>query len=55
MALLLREALDSGAPPSMARLPTTPEEVAAAYDDLDKKEAVMEDNTAATGANDGAT
>ena len=32
MALLLREALDSGAPPSMARLPMTPEEVAAAYD-----------------------
>jgi hypothetical protein len=32
MALLLREALDAGAPPSMARLPMTPEEVAAAYD-----------------------
>ena len=32
MAQLLREALDSGAPPSMARLPMTPEEVAAAYD-----------------------
>ncbi|MGH3207103.1 MAG: DUF4192 domain-containing protein [Trebonia sp.] len=32
MALLLREALDSGAPPSMARLPMTPEEVSAAYD-----------------------
>ena len=32
MALLLREALDSGAPPSMARLPMTLEEVAAAYD-----------------------
>jgi hypothetical protein len=32
MALLLREALDSGAPPSMARLPMTPDEVAAAYD-----------------------
>jgi Domain of unknown function (DUF4192) len=35
MALLLRDALDSGAPPSMARLPMTPEEVAAAYDELD--------------------
>jgi hypothetical protein len=35
MALLLREALDSGAPPSMARLPMTPEEVAAAYDAAD--------------------
>jgi hypothetical protein len=32
MAVLLRQALDSGAPPSMARLPMTPEEVAAAYD-----------------------
>jgi Domain of unknown function (DUF4192) len=32
MALLLREALDVGAPPSMARLPMTPEEVEAAYD-----------------------
>lgn len=32
MALLLREGLDSGAPPSMARLPMTPEEVAASYD-----------------------
>lgn len=31
MAQLLREALDSGAPPSMARLPMTPEDVAAAY------------------------
>jgi hypothetical protein len=38
MALLLREALDSGAPPSMARLPMTPEEVAAAYDALDREE-----------------
>ena len=35
MALLLREALDSGAPPAMARLPMTPEEVAAAYDAAD--------------------
>jgi hypothetical protein len=32
MAYLLREAIDSGAPPSMARSPMTPEEVAAAYD-----------------------
>src|ERR1700728_4164279 len=32
MARLLRRALDSGAPPSMARLPMTPEEVAASYD-----------------------
>jgi Domain of unknown function (DUF4192) len=32
MAKLLRRALDSGAPPSMARLPMTPEEVEASYD-----------------------
>jgi hypothetical protein len=32
MAQLLRQALDSGAPPSLARVPMTPEEVAAAYD-----------------------
>ena len=31
MARLLRQALDTGAPPSMARLPMTPEEVAASY------------------------
>lgn len=36
MAALLRDALDSGAPPSMARLPMTPEEVADAYDAADK-------------------
>jgi len=35
MAMLLRQAIDSGAPPSLARLPMTPEEVAASYDDLD--------------------
>ncbi len=32
MALLLRDALDAGAPPSAAVLPMTPEEVAASYD-----------------------
>ena len=31
MARLLRDALDAGAPPSMARLPMTPEQVADAY------------------------
>ena len=35
MAQLLRQAIDSGAPPSMARLPMTPEEVAASYDELE--------------------
>jgi hypothetical protein len=39
MAQLLRQALDAGAPPSMARLPMTPEEVAAAYDEAEAKEA----------------
>jgi Domain of unknown function (DUF4192) len=37
MAVLLRQALDSGAPPSMARLPMTPEEVAAAYDEAEAR------------------
>jgi len=32
MARLLRRALDSGAPPSVARLPMNPEQVAASYD-----------------------
>lgn len=32
MALLLREAISAGALPSAARLPMTPEEVAASYD-----------------------
>lgn len=36
MAKLLRRALDSGAPPSMARLPMTPEEVAASYDSQER-------------------
>jgi len=31
MALLLRDALAAGMPPSAARLPMTPEEVAASY------------------------
>jgi len=35
MAMLLRQAIDSGAPPSLARLPMTPEEVAASYAGLD--------------------
>jgi hypothetical protein len=39
MAMLLREALDSGAPPSLARLPMTPEEVAASFDAADSADA----------------
>ena len=38
MAMLLRQAIDSGAPPSLARLPMTPEEVAASYDELEDSE-----------------
>jgi len=45
MALLLRQVIDSGAPPSLARLPMTPEEVAASYDDLEGPDA--DDSTAA--------
>jgi hypothetical protein len=32
MALLIRDAVASGLPPSAAQLPMTPEEVAASYD-----------------------
>src|SRR5580704_13838644 len=35
MALLLRQVISAGAPPSLARLPMTPEEVAASYDELE--------------------
>jgi len=34
MALLLRQVIGAGAPPCLARLPMTPEEVAASYDGL---------------------
>jgi hypothetical protein len=45
MARLLREVIDSGAPPRMARLPMTPEEVAASYaaDDEDVDEDDLDD------------
>jgi hypothetical protein len=35
MALLLRQVIGAGAPPALARLPMTPEEVAASYADAD--------------------
>jgi len=38
MARLLREVIDSGAPPRLARLPMTPEEVAASYQEADEWE-----------------
>jgi hypothetical protein len=37
MASLLRQVIDSGAPPSLARLPMTPEEVAASYDETEQE------------------
>jgi hypothetical protein len=35
MAMMLRQAVSAGVPPSAARLPMTPQEVAASYDELD--------------------
>lgn len=35
MAQLLRQAIDSRAPPSLARMPITQEEVAASYDEVE--------------------
>lgn len=37
MADLLRQAINAGAPPSLARLPMTPEEVAASYDETEQE------------------
>jgi hypothetical protein len=39
MALLLRQVITAGAPPTLARLPMTPEEVAASYDEAEDDEA----------------
>jgi hypothetical protein len=50
MALLLRDALDAGAPPALARLPMTPEEVAAAYDAAEAVEEPGDDPDAEGGA-----
>jgi hypothetical protein len=36
MATLLRQVISAGAPPSLARLPMSPEQVAAAYQDIDE-------------------
>ena len=46
MAMLLRQAIDSGAPPSLARLPLTPGEVAASYDDIDVNDEDLADDGA---------
>ena len=47
MALLLRQVITAGAPPALARLPMTPEEVAASYDEADDT-----GDTGDTGADD---
>jgi hypothetical protein len=44
MAVLLRQVIDSGAPPSLARLPMTPDDVAASYDALEVGDAASEDD-----------
>ncbi len=38
MAQLLRQVITAGTPPSLARLPMTPEEVAASYDDAESRQ-----------------
>jgi hypothetical protein len=45
MATLLRQVITAGAPPALARLPMTPEEVAASYDgrDVDDHDPEMHD------------
>ena len=35
MTQLLRQAIDAGAPPSLARIPMTPEQIAASYDEAE--------------------
>ncbi len=44
MAMLLRQTIDGGAPPSLARLPMTPEEVAASYDGMEADDEDDEDH-----------
>ncbi len=43
MALLLRQVISAGAPPSLARLPMSPEEVAASYAGIDEAVEVLDD------------
>jgi hypothetical protein len=60
MAQLLRQAIDSGAPPSLARIPMSPEEVAASYeeaygaDDNGADDVNQDANGKEDGAHDGA-
>jgi hypothetical protein len=54
MARLLRDVIDAGTPPSMARLPMTPEEVAASYGDTaDEPPADETDRSEAEASNPG--
>jgi hypothetical protein len=55
MAELLRQVIDSGAPPSLARLPMTPEEVAASYDALEAREEAGEQAAHDADSDDGET
>ena len=48
MALLLRQVITAGAPPSLARLPMTPEEVAASYDEAEAEAETARTTTAWT-------
>jgi hypothetical protein len=43
MALLLRQVISAGAPPSLARLPMSPEEVAASYAGIDEAIEALDD------------
>jgi hypothetical protein len=53
MALLLRDTIDAGTPPSMARLPMTPEEVAASYATDDERAAAGATGAAGEDPDDG--
>jgi hypothetical protein len=44
MALLLRQVISAGAPPSLARLPMSPEEVAASYAGIDEATEALDDS-----------
>jgi hypothetical protein len=52
MALLLRQVITAGAPPSLARLPMTPEEVAASYDGAEGEEGADHDHEMDSGVHD---
>ena len=55
MAQLLRDVIDAGTPPSMARLPMTPEEVAANYGDTADEPSAGEPDRSGAEASDPGT